>query len=51
MFSFPHTSIFTMPSLAAVPVGDGDTPLDLFGARDLVAHRGQVRKGRERERA
>ena len=39
-----------MPSLAAVPVGDGDTPLDLFGARDLVAHRGQVRKERERER-
>jgi len=32
-----------MAPLAAVPVGDGDTPLDLFGARDLVAHRGQVR--------
>jgi len=39
-----------MPALAAVPLGDGDTPLDLFGARDLVAHRGQVRMEGEKGR-
>jgi THO complex subunit 3 len=30
------------PPLSAVPLADDATPLDLFGARDLVAHRGKV---------
>ena len=34
----PHT--YTMATTA--PLGDADTPLDLYAARDLVAHRGQV---------